>query len=150
VGAVAAPSAFDLAGRYTRSFQNGAVEGGGYRSTDEVTIVATDARHAAFDIHLYFYNGHECHISGIATLEGGEFVSRDPEMTGYGDGGPCTLRIRRADQRIAWSDAGTCSGYCGARGSLNGGGISMASRHPMSRAAQRRFLQRFQRGPNQQ
>jgi hypothetical protein len=116
------------------------VDGGAYTSIDTVTIVAPDRRRAVFDIHLNFYNGHECNIGGPAVLEGDTLVYRDPEMTGYGDGGICELRIRRAGRRISWDDGGTCSGYCGARGSLRGGGIAWSSRHALSRAQQRRIL----------
>jgi hypothetical protein len=148
LGAAAVPSAFDLAGRYTQSFPNGNVEGEGYTSTDIVTVVPTDRRHAVIEIHTYFFNGHECNIGGRATLEGDALVIRDSEMTDYGDGGICTLRLRRADGRITWDDQGTCTGYCGARGSLRGGGIAWSSRRPMSRATQRRILRDYARTRN--
>lgn len=145
LGTGTATSAFDLAGRYTHSFRNGDVSGDSFTSTDTVLIVPTDASHAVFDIHLNFFNGHECSIGGVATLEEGALVYRDPEMTGYGDGGPCTLRIRRSGSRLGWDDQGSCSGYCGARGSLRDGAIAWSSRRPLSRAERARILRDHER-----
>jgi hypothetical protein len=145
LGAGAAPSAFDLAGRYTYSHRNGNVDGESYTSTDSLVIVPTDARHALFDMGLAFFNGHSCGISGRATLEGDALVYRDPQMTGYGDGGPCTLRIRRRGPRLAWDDAGSCSGYCGMRGSLREGSMAWSSRRPVRRTERRRMLRDYQR-----
>lgn len=145
LAAAAVPSAFDLAGRYTYSFRNGTVGGDSFTSTDTVLIVPTDARHAVFDIHLNFFNGHECSVGGLATLEEGALVYRDPEMTGYGEGGTCTLRIRRAGNRLSWDDQGSCSGYCGARGSLRGGSIAWSSRRPIPRAERARILRDHER-----
>jgi hypothetical protein len=141
----AVPTAFNLAGRYTHSFPNGSVDGGGYTSTDEVVIVPIDARRALIDIHLFFYNGHQCNISGLARMEGDALVTRDSEMTGYGEGGPCVLRVRRSAGRIAWDDQGTCSGYCGARGTLRTGGIAWSSRRPVPPAERRRILRHYER-----
>lgn len=138
-------TASGLAGRYTHSFRNGDVTGASYTSTDEVVIIPLDARRAYFQMQLAFFNGHECGIGGIATLEGGALVFRDAEMTGYGDGGPCTLRIRRADGRLTWDDGGTCSGYCGARGSLRGGSIAWSTRRPVPRAERARLLREYER-----
>jgi hypothetical protein len=148
LGAAATPSAFDLAGRYTHSFRNGNVDGASYTSTDTVRIVPVDARHAVFDMELAFFNGHSCSIGGRATLQGDALVYRDPAMTGYGDGGPCTLRIRRAGRRLVWDDAGSCSGNCGARGSLRDGGMAWSSRRPVSRAERRRILRDDERNRN--
>ena len=147
-GAAAAPSAFDLAGRYSHSFRNGNVDGESYTSTNRVVIVPTDARHAVFDIELAFFNGHQCSIGGRATLEGRTLVYRDPGMTGYGDGGPCTLRIERRDGRLTWDDAGSCYGACGARGSLRNGWIAWDSRRPLRAADRRRILSDYERDRN--
>ena len=148
LGAGAAPSAFDLAGRYTHSFRNGTVDGSRFTSTDTLLIVPTDDRHVVFSLDLAFFNGHMCGIGGRARLEGDALVYRDPEMTGYGTGGSCTLRIRRANGRIVWSDAGTCAGYCGARGSLDGGGMAWSSRRAIPRAERRRILRDYERARN--
>ena len=144
-GAGAGLTAFDLAGRYTHSFPNGTVDGDGYTSTDRVSVVPLDARRAIIEIHTNFYNGHQCNIGGLATLEGDALVTRDSGMNGYGDGGPCVLRLRHAGGRITWNDEGSCSGYCGARGTLRGGGIAWSSRRPISGAEQRRIRRDYRR-----
>lgn len=141
-------TAQSLAGRYTHSFRNGNVEGESYTSTDEVTVVPVGASRAVVELHLNFFNGHECGIAGLATLEGDALVYRDPEMTGYGDGGPCAIRIRRSGARLYWDDAGTCSGYCGARGSLRDGSMDFASRRPLSRTERARILRDHERSRN--
>ena len=145
ISAGAGVTAFDFAGRYTHSFRNGDISGASFTSTDEVVIVPTDARHAVFDMELAFFNGHQCSIGGRATLEGSTLVYRDPEMTGYGDGGPCTLRIRRRGGRLTWDDAGSCSGNCGARGTLREGSMALASRRPISRGERQRMLRDYRR-----
>lgn len=145
LGAGAAPTAFDFAGRYAHSFRNGFVGGESYTSTDSVVIVPTDARHALFDMELAFYNGHSCSIGGRATLEGNALVYRDPQMFHYGEGGPCTLLIQRRGGQLVWDDAGSCAGACGARGTLRDGALAWSSRRPVSAAERRRILHDYQR-----
>jgi hypothetical protein len=149
LGAGAAPSAFDFGGRYSARHPNGNVDGERYTTTDTVLIVPTDARHALVEMELAFFNGHSCSIGGRATLEGDALVYRDPEMTGYGDGGPCTLRIRHRRARLSWDDAGSCSGSCGARGSLRDGSMAWSSRRPVTRTERRRVLRDFARNRTQ-
>lgn len=140
LGAGAAPSAFDLAGRYTHGFRNGDVSGDNHLTTDELEIVARDRTHAVFDIHLNFFNGHECSLGGEATLEGPVLVYRDPEPPLAGEPA-CLLRIWREGARIRWSDGeNSCKSYCGARGSFMDGGMPWSSRRPMSRADRAGFL----------
>jgi len=98
-----------------------------------------------FEMELAFFNGHSCSIGGRATLEGSALVYRDPEMTGYGDGGPCTLRIRRRGGQLTWDDAGSCAGNCGARGTLRDGALAWSSRRPVSRGERRRMLHDYGR-----
>jgi hypothetical protein len=143
--AAAAPSARDLAGRYTYSFRNGDISGASYTTTDRVTIVATGPARAYVDLQLNFFNGHECSIGGMAVLERGRLVYRDPEMRGF-DGTPCELRLWRDGARLRWTDGeGSCRGYCGARGSLSDGEMSWASRRAISRAQQARILAEHER-----
>jgi hypothetical protein len=140
LGAGAGPSAFDLAGRYTFSFRNGDVSGDHYRSTDELEIVARDRTHAAFDIGLAFYNGHECSLNGEAVLEGNVLVYREAQPAAPGE--PlCVLRLWREGARLRWTDGeGSCQAYCGARGSLTDGHMAWSSRRALSRAERARFL----------
>jgi hypothetical protein len=138
-GAAAAPSAHDLAGRWTHRFTSGDISGARFPVEDEVVIVAVDRGHAVFDIQLNFFNGHQCSIGGMATLEGRQLVFRDPAGRGY-DGRTCALRIWRDGARLRWDDGeGTCQGYCGARGRLAGGEMRWAGRRPISPAEQARI-----------
>ena len=140
LAAVAAPSAYDLAGRYTFSFRNGFVAGDHYRSTDVLEIVARDRTHAAFDIHLNFFNGHECSLGGEATLVGATLVYR--ETAPQSPGRPiCVLRLWRERGRLRWSDGeNSCQAYCGARGSFMSGDMAWSGRRPMSRAQRALFV----------
>ncbi len=145
LGAAVPPSAHDLAGRYTHSFRNGDVSGARFTSTDTVTIVATGRANAYVDLQLNFFNGHECSIGGMAALEGGRLVYRDPEMRGY-DGTPCRLSLWRDGARLRWDDGpGSCHGYCGARGGLSDGAMRWTSRRPIPRAEQARILADYER-----
>ena len=145
LGAAAAPSAYDLAGRYSHSFRNGDISGAHFTSTDTVTIVATGRTSAYVDLQLNFFNGHECSIGGIASLERGRLVLRDPDSRGF-DGTPCALGVWRDGTRLRWDDGeGSCRGHCGARGGLSDGEMRWASRRPIPRAEQARILADYER-----
>lgn len=145
LGAGAAPSAFDLAGRWTHGHTSGDISGARFPVEDEVIIVAVDRDRAIFDIQLNFFNGHTCSIGGMASLEGGRLVYRDPEMRGY-DGRACTLSIWRDGNRLRWDDGeATCQGSCGARGGLRGGEMRWSGRRAITRAEQARILADYQR-----
>ena len=140
LGGAGAPSAYDLAGRYTYSFSNGDISGARFTSTDSVIIVATDRTHAVVDLQLNFFNGHACSIGGLAGLEGGRLVYRNSEMRGF-DEAPCELRIWRDGARLRWDDGeGSCQSYCGARGRLSNGEMRWSSRRAIPRAEQSRIL----------
>lgn len=66
VAAVPASPVTLLAGRYSKHFQNGFIDGSKYWSDDVVEIVPVDATHAYVRADLQFYNGHQCSIAGIA------------------------------------------------------------------------------------
>jgi len=140
LGGAAAPSAYDLAGRYTYSFSNGDISGARFTSTDTVIIVPVDRARAIFDVQLNFFNGHECSIGGMARFEGGRLVYRNSEMRGF-DEAPCELRIWREGAKLRWDDGeGSCRGYCGARGRLSDGEMRWSSRRAIPRAEQSRIL----------
>jgi len=144
----AAPSAYDLAGRYTHSFRNGDISGARFTSTDSVIIVATDPGHAYVDVQLNFFNGHECSIGGMAALEGGRLVLRDPEAQGH-DGTPCRLSLWREGGKLRWTDGeGSCRSNCGARGGLTDGEMAWSSRRPIPAAEQARILSNQQQEAN--
>lgn len=140
LGARVAPSAFDLAGRYTYSFLNSTVFGERYPSTDELEIAALDRTHALFNIHLRFGNGHECSLSGVATLERSALVYREVQPPIRGDPA-CVLRLWRDGARLRWTDgANSCSAYCGTRGSFMEGSMAWSSRRPPSDAHRAHLL----------
>lgn len=145
LGAAAAPSAYDLAGRYTYRFRNGDISGARFTSTDTVVIVPTGRTGAYVDLRLNFFNGHECSIGGMAGLEGGRLVLRHPDAQGF-DGTPCVLSVWREGARLRWDDGeDSCRSHCGARGSLSDGEMRWASRRPIPRAEQARILADYER-----
>jgi hypothetical protein len=121
-----------LAGRYSKHFQNGMVDGSKFWSDDVVEIVPVDAAHAYFRADLAFYNGHSCSIAGVAKAVGGKLVYREKQPM-Y-DGGPtCRLTIATKGKSLLLDDGdGGCQTYCGARGTLSGFDfIPLSSKRPI-------------------
>lgn len=107
-----------LAGRYSKHFQNGFVDGSKYWSDDVVEIVPVDATHAYFRAELSFYNGHECSLTGVAKSVGNKLVYKE-KVSEYGDK-PCNLTISASGKDLLLDDGeGTCKAYCGARGTFS-------------------------------
>ena len=122
-----------LAGRYSKHFQNGMVDGSKFWSDDVVEIVPVDAGHAFFRSELAFFNGHSCSIAGVAKAVGGKLVYSEKQPS-Y-DGGPtCRLTITNKGKSLLLDDGdGSCQSYCGARGSLSGFDlIPLSSKRPIS------------------
>jgi hypothetical protein len=138
----AAPSLVSsLAGRYSRHFKNGLVSGEQYQSDDVVEIVPVYAGHAYVRLSLQFYNGHSCGLWGIARAERDELVYREPASKQIGDR-QCTISVRRRGDQLSWTDGnGSCSAYCGARGTLTDGGLPWASRRDIT------YLKRLRGSP---
>jgi hypothetical protein len=133
IAAAPASPVTTLAGRYSKHFQNGFVDGSKYWSDDVVEIVPVDTNHAYFRADLQFYNGHSCGISGIAKAVGNTLVYTEKQPS-Y-DGGPvCRLAISTKGKSLLLDDrSGSCQSYCGARGSLNGFDfIPLSSKRPIS------------------
>ena len=140
LGAQAAPSAYDLAGRFVWRHANGDVTGARFTTTDEVVIVPADRDSAYVSMALTFFNGHECSIGGMARMEGSRLVLRDPDAQGF-DGTPCRLEIWRQGNRLRWDDGeASCSSTCGARGGYNNGEMRWSLRRTIPRAEQQRIL----------
>lgn len=119
-----------LAGRYYDQFQNGFVTGEKYTGEDIVEIVPVRPGAAYVRIHLDYYNGHSCGIFGVAKAQSAALVYRDPSPQ-Y-DGRICTLRLKRDGRNLSIDDdGGTCSGYCGARGSLSNVSLPYSSKRPI-------------------
>jgi len=124
-----------LAGRYSKHFQNGFVDGSKYWSDDVVEIVPIDATHAYFNASLQFYNGHECSLTGIAKAVGNKLVYKEKEVTAMGDvDKPCTLSISASGKDLLLDDAGgTCKANCGARGTFsNFRFVPLSSKRPIT------------------
>lgn len=140
LGAQAAPSAYDLAGRFVWRHANGDVSGRRYTTTDEVVIVPADREAAYVELGLSFFNGHECSISGMARMEGRRLVLRDPDAQSF-DGSPCRLEVWREGGRLRWDDGeDTCRSNCGARGSFSDGEMRWSLRRAIPAAEQARLL----------
>ena len=105
-----------MAGVYKSHFQNGLVSGESYTSENILEIVPYKAGAAYFRIHLEFFNGHECAMSGIAEARVDRLVYVGPKDD---DGAPCTLTIRHAANgvHIYENENGACRNQtCGERG----------------------------------
>lgn len=140
LGAQAAPSAFDLAGRFVTRHANGDVSGARFTTTDEVLIVPADRESAYLEMGLTFFNGHECSIGGMARMEGSRLVLRDSDAQGF-DGTPCRLEVWRDGNRLRWDDGeGTCRSNCGARGGFQGGEMRWSARRAVPADEQQRIL----------
>lgn len=135
IAVAASPSSpvTSFAGRYSKHFQNGMVDGSKYWSDDVVEVVPVDASHAYFRADLQFYNGHSCGISGVAKAVGGKLVYTEKKAD-Y-DGAPlCRLSISTKGNALLLDDGGgSCRMYCGARGTLSGFDfIPLSSKRPIT------------------
>ncbi|HYX46126.1 MAG TPA: hypothetical protein VE820_04830 [Sphingomicrobium sp.] len=120
----------NLAGRYYAQFKDALVTGEKYIGEDIVEIVPVAPGSAYVRIHLDYYNGHTCGIFGVAQSQAAALVYRDP--TPQYDGGTCTLRLERNGRSLSIDDnGGSCSGYCGARGSLSKVTVPYSSKRPI-------------------
>ena len=105
-----------MSGVYKTRFQNGLIDGEKYASEDILEIVPYRDNAAYFRVHLEFYNGHECNISGIAEVAIDRLVYRGPTDP---ENGQCRLTLRPSSNGIHLYEAenGACrNGTCGARG----------------------------------
>ncbi|GGA63301.1 hypothetical protein GCM10011507_13690 [Edaphobacter acidisoli] len=126
---VAAVKAKEIAGRYRRRFANGDVTGDHFTSIDKMTITAL-ANAVDFDLHLEFYNGHECSLKGKATYaRAGSFVylqksddAQEPE---------CVFEIVPEKNGVKLKDkTGGCKMMsCGERGGYGGEGFTFKERY---------------------
>jgi len=125
-----------MAGVYKTKFKNALVDGESYVSENILEIVPYQNDAAYFRIHLEFYNGHECAISGIAKAKVDKLVFQGPaDATGE----PCILNLRRAADgiHIYEGENGACRAQtCGMRGGYGykpdgTADFSLASRRPI-------------------
>lgn len=105
-----------LAGVYKHRFPNGDVQGDHFISEDILEVVPVSADAAYVRLHLEFFNGHVCDISGVARQAGEALVYDGPADL---DGKPCrlTLAARRDGVHIFEDENGACRAQtCGMRG----------------------------------
>ncbi|MGA8939077.1 MAG: hypothetical protein WB439_07925 [Acidobacteriaceae bacterium] len=132
--ATASTLAQKIAGRYRHSFANGDVEGDNYRSTDALTITPIGRASIHFSLHLEFYNGHTCDLSGGALYrKDGSFVF-DAAPSNIAPNEPvCHLAIVPTSKGIDLRDLNdnACKNIsCGERGGYNGSGFLFSQRVP--------------------
>jgi len=135
-GPAAAKQAIDaIAGAYKHSFANGDVEGDKYRSTDTLAIKAVSDVAIQVDVHLEFFNGHECNHQGIASYRrAGFFV----EQTNDDQGRLCAFEVIPTMNGVQLADpTGACRlTDCGARGGYNSAAFSSKDRAKAAAIAQ--------------
>lgn len=114
-----------LAGVYKHRFMDSTVDGHRYQAEDILELVRVTSNQVYMRMHLDFYNGHICSISGIANIEGGALVYR-----GKGEADGCILSIRVEGNKLTFHDeGGVCRDWsCGARGSYEGASFDVSAR----------------------
>jgi hypothetical protein len=124
--------ALKIAGRYRHTFGNADVQGHEYNSTDTMTLKPVGAASISFEIELNFYNGHSCSISGGALYrKDGSFVFDDDPAKAVAPFSACRLALIPDAKGVTFKDieGSACKmSYCGARGSLDGGGFTFNQR----------------------
>ncbi len=106
-----------LEGSYLKTHKTGFVnDDNEYDVQNKMVISKKSDIQITFDTTLYFYNGHQCNISGTATYKKiYGFVYDDP------DENRCYFTISlKGDEIIFTTPKGDCRKFCGARGGLLG------------------------------
>jgi hypothetical protein len=120
-----------IAGRYRHSFESGDVQGDSYRATDTLTLTPISRNSIHFNVHLNFYNGHTCSLSGGALFrKDGSFVFDDVPADADSDS-VCHLAIVPTTNGVELHDltgSGCKNISCGERGGYNGAGFSLSDR----------------------
>ena len=116
-----------LAGVYKKTFRNGNIDGGKYKSEDILEIVKVSPTTAYIRTHLEFFNGHICDIWGVAAVEGDALVYRGKNNI---EGNACILSIRIAGGKVTLADEhDACTvGTCGNRGMYTGEKFDLTAR----------------------
>ena len=126
-----ADPAQSLAGRYFSQFADGLVTGEKYTGEDIVEIVPVAPGAGYVRVHLDYYNGHTCGIYGVATAKGDALVYYDSKPN-FESARGCILTVRRAGSSLLVDDeGGSCSSYCGARGTLSRVDLPYKSKRPI-------------------
>ena len=107
-----------IQGAYRRSFPNGDVQGDKFRSTDTLRISPASAASIRVEVHLEFYNGHECNHDGVASYRrAGLFAEQVTDSQGK----LCVFEVAPIPTGVRLADpTGMCRmNDCGARGGYN-------------------------------
>ena len=116
-----------LEGTYTRPIKSGLIDGKTYTAIDKLTIKRVSGTAIEFSLHLNFFNGHECEMSGKADYDAGAFVHRER----LDEKRECVLKLVPTPKEILIQDdeMGNCRMLsCGARGGYNGASFSRTLR----------------------
>jgi hypothetical protein len=116
-----------IEGVYKNRFANSTVQDEHFQSEDILEIVSYSANAIYFRVHLEFYNGHTCDLSGIAAYENGSFVFHG---TSDVSDAICKLTIKADSGNVTLDDVGgNCRTYsCGARGGYHDVSFPIKSR----------------------
>jgi hypothetical protein len=107
-----------IEGAYRRLFSNGDVQGDKFQSTDTLRIRPASATSIRVEVHLEFYNGHECNHDGVAGYRrAGLFAEQLTDSRGR----LCVFEIIPTATGVRLEDpTGMCrANDCGARGGYN-------------------------------
>jgi hypothetical protein len=130
--ALAPQVAARIAGRYRHSIANGDVQGDHFRSTDTLTLTPISRNSIHFDVHLEFYNGHTCDLSGGALFrKDGSFVFDDDPTNAAPNDPVCHLAIVPTANGVQLRDLtgfGCKNISCGERGGYNDAGFTFSDR----------------------
>ncbi|MBV9180532.1 MAG: hypothetical protein JO356_04410 [Acidobacteria bacterium] len=116
-----------IQGSYRHSFANGDVQGDKFKSTDTLRISLASATSIYVDVHLEFYNGHECNHNGVASYRrAGVFA----EQLTDNQGKLCVFEVIPTPTGVGLADpTGICrKNDCGARGGYNGAAFSSSEK----------------------
>ena len=103
-------------GVYKHRFENANIDGEKYTSENILELVPVTDDSLYFKIHLEFYNGHECNLSGTAQLrKNGNFIFY--KKSPLNPDNYIRLQIKPTTEGIILRDDGTERNFqCGARG----------------------------------
>jgi hypothetical protein len=116
-----------IQGTYRHSFSNGDVQGEKFQSTDTLRIRPASDTSIHVDVHLEFFNGHECNHDGVASYRrAGLFAEQLTDSQGR----LCVFEVVTTPTGVRLADpTGMCRmDDCGFRGGYNGAAFSSSEK----------------------
>lgn len=115
-----------IAGTYHRTHPNGDVQGDTFKSTDTLEIRPASDDSIHFDVHLEFFNGHECNRTGVATYRANGSFAEQAQVEWAAKGtdnlcvfeiipGPTGVQLQDPTGMCRMQDCGMRGGYVGAK-----------------------------------